>query len=141
MKIVCTSGCFDIIHGGHIKLLEEARKLGDILIVLVNDDAYLRRKGPRRPYLPLEERMAILRALRPVTVVLSFPDADPCRMLSLIEPDVFVKGSEYKGKGIVEEPVLAGWGGKVVFIDSGIKTHTGDIMQVVEADALRRGDG
>lgn len=133
MKIVVVGGCFDILHGGHIRLLEEARKLGDVLIVLINDDAYLRRsKGPTRPYLCLEERMAILMALRCVTLVLPFSEATPCNMLRMIEPDIFVKGSEYAGCEIAEMKTMSQWGGEVVYIDSGIETHTGDIMQLVE---------
>jgi len=128
MKIVACGGCFDVIHAGHIKLLEEARKLGDMLIVLVNEDAYVAGKGPGRPYMPLEDRMTILRALRPVSAVLSFPDDTPCRMLEIIEPDVFVKYVEYEGKNIPEEATMKKLGGEMVFIDSGIDVHSSDIL-------------
>lgn len=131
MKIVVCGGCFDVLHGGHITLLKEARKLGDILLVLVNDDAYVARKGPQRPILSLEERMAILRELRCVSVVIPFSDETPCRMLELIEPDIFVKGSEYEGMGIVEEAAMREVGGKVVYIDSGIETHSGNLVAVL----------
>jgi len=131
MKIVVCGGCFDVLHGGHIKLLKEARKLGDILIVLVNDDAYVARKGPQRPILKLEERMAILRELRSVTAVIPFSAEDPCDMLRMIEPDIFVKGSEYEGQGIVEEATMQEIGGKVVYVDSGIETHSGNLIQAM----------
>jgi rfaE bifunctional protein nucleotidyltransferase chain/domain len=132
MKIVACGGCFDILHAGHVKLLEEAKKLGDLLVVLVNDDTYVARKGPQRPILRLPERMAVLRALRAVDVVLSFSDETPCRMLELIEADVFVKYIEYEGKDIPEEATMRKLGGKVVYIDSGITTHTTDLVAALQ---------
>jgi len=128
MRIVACGGCFDVIHAGHVKLLEEARKLGDMLVVLVNEDAYVARKGPNRPIMPLEDRMAILRALRPVSAVLSFPDDTPCRMLELMEVDVFVKYIEYQGQDIPEEATMRKIGGEVVYIDSGIDVHSSTLI-------------
>lgn len=131
MKIVACGGCFDVIHAGHIKLLEQARSLGDMLLVLVNEDAYVARKGPGRPVMPLEDRMAILLGLRAVSAVLSFPDETPCRMLELIEPDIFVKYIEYQGCGIPEEATMKKIGGQMVYLDSGIEMHSSQIIEHV----------
>jgi len=130
-SVIC-SGCFDILHAGHIRLLEEARKLGDTLTVLVNDDAYLKRKGPCRPIVPLVDRMAVLQALRAVDHVYSFACDNPCHLLYTLQPNIYVKGSEYAGKNIPEEATMRDIGGKVVYIDSNILTHSGHIIDRIE---------
>ena len=96
-KIVATNGCFDILHPGHIAYLQQARSLGDRLIVLVNSDASVRRlKGPQRPVNHLETRMAMLAALECVDWVISFTEDTPRSLLCRILPDILVKGGDYQ---------------------------------------------
>ena len=98
--LVMTNGCFDILHAGHVEYLEEAKKLGDYLIVAVNDDQSVARlKGESRPIKTLEERMEILASLRAVDWVVAFSEDTPERLISEILPDILVKGGDYKKMG------------------------------------------
>jgi D-beta-D-heptose 7-phosphate kinase/D-beta-D-heptose 1-phosphate adenosyltransferase len=95
--IVMTNGCFDLLHAGHVQYLQEARRLGDRLIVAINDDASVRDlKGAPRPIVPLAQRMAVLAALADVDWVVSFSEATPQRLICAIKPDVLVKGGDYR---------------------------------------------
>ena len=101
-KIVFTNGCFDIIHSGHVRYLQEAKKLGDILIVGVNrDDSIRRLKGENRPINDLQERMSILAGLAAVDYVIPFAEDTPYNLIKEIVPDVLVKGGDYDIKTIV----------------------------------------
>lgn len=97
-KVVFTNGVFDILHAGHVELLEKARALGDVLIVGVNSDSSVRRlgKGPERPLNRLKDRQAVLSALSCVDAVTSFSEDTPEKLVSLLKPDVLVKGADYK---------------------------------------------
>jgi D-beta-D-heptose 7-phosphate kinase/D-beta-D-heptose 1-phosphate adenosyltransferase len=113
-KIVFTNGCFDIIHAGHVGYLEEARALGDRLIVAVNSDASVSRlKGPGRPINPVDRRMAVLAGLEAVDWVLSFDDATPERLLKLLKPDLLVKGGDYAKEEVVGWEIVESYGGQV----------------------------
>jgi D-beta-D-heptose 7-phosphate kinase/D-beta-D-heptose 1-phosphate adenosyltransferase len=101
-KIVFTNGCFDILHVGHVKYLQEAKSFGDVLIVGLNSDASVRRlKGPTRPVNPAEDRAYLLAALEAVDFVVPFEDDTPYELIKMIAPDVLVKGGDYKGKTVV----------------------------------------
>ena len=101
-KIVFTNGCFDILHVGHVKYLQEAKSFGDVLIVGLNSDASVRRlKGPTRPVNPVEDRAYLLAALEAVDFVVPFEEDTPYELIKMIEPDVLVKGGDYKGKQVV----------------------------------------
>ena len=101
-KIVFTNGCFDILHVGHVKYLQEAKSFGDVLIVGLNSDASVSRlKGPTRPVNPVEDRAYLLAALEAVDFVVPFEDDTPYELIKMIEPDVLVKGGDYKGKQVV----------------------------------------
>ena len=101
-KIVFTNGCFDILHVGHVKYLQEAKSFGDVLIVGLNSDASVRRlKGPTRPVNPVEDRAYLLAALEAVDFVVPFEEDTPYELIKMIEPDVLVKGGDYKGKKVV----------------------------------------
>jgi rfaE bifunctional protein nucleotidyltransferase chain/domain/rfaE bifunctional protein kinase chain/domain len=116
-RIVATSGCFDLLHAGHVHMLEAARRLGDRLVVLLNSDASVRRlKGARRPLVPQGDRAALLRALACVDDVIVFDDDTPVHALERLRPDVFVKGGDYGGQDIPESRVLAAWGGRAVVV-------------------------
>ena len=96
-KIVMTNGCFDILHAGHVSYLASARQMGDRLLVAVNDDAsVVRLKGQGRPIVPLEQRMAVLNALECVDWVVAFAEDTPERLICEMEPDVLVKGGDYR---------------------------------------------
>jgi rfaE bifunctional protein nucleotidyltransferase chain/domain len=124
--LVGTSGCFEILHAGHVKMLQAARDLGDRLVVLVNDDNYMVRvKG--HCYVPLMERVAVLMGLSCVDSVVWFSEDTPCDEIRLQGIDIFVKGGEYKGVGIPEESVC-----KVVYIDSGVEVHSSDIIDRIK---------
>jgi len=113
-RVVFTNGCFDLLHVGHLALLEEAAAQGERLVVAVNDDASVRRlKGPTRPLTPGPERMRLLAALRVVDVVLPFGEDTPIRAIEAVRPDVLVKGADWDEDAIVGAREVKGWGGRV----------------------------
>lgn len=111
-RIVMTNGCFDILHAGHVSYLEEAKSLGDQLVVAVNDDASVARlKGPSRPITPLADRMAVLAGLAAVDWVVPFSDDTPAGLIQQLAPDVLVKGGDWQVDQIAgADSVLAGGG-------------------------------
>lgn len=116
-KIVFTNGCFDIIHSGHIHYLTEAKKLGDVLIVGLNtDDSVRRLKGNNRPINNQFYRAIVLSALKPVDFVVFFDEDTPINLIQLINPDVLVKGADYKIEEIVGSDYVLRNGGEVVTI-------------------------
>jgi len=101
-KIVFTNGCFDILHVGHVKYLQEAKSYGDILIIGLNSDSSVRElKGPSRPVNPEDDRAYILAALEAVDYVVMFSDETPYELIKSIAPDILVKGGDYEGKEVV----------------------------------------
>ena len=107
-RVVFTNGCFDLLHPGHVRLLESARSLGDRLIVAINSDASVTAlKGPTRPILPEDERGAVLCSFEAVDAVTVFDEETPCPLLEKLLPDVLVKGSDWShwiaGREIIEE--------------------------------------
>lgn len=101
-KVVFTNGCFDILHVGHVKYLQEAKSFGDILIVGLNSDASVSRlKGPTRPVNIAQDRAYLLAALEAVDFVVPFEDDTPYELIKMIQPDTLVKGGDYKGKDVV----------------------------------------
>lgn len=113
-KIVMTNGCFDILHAGHVSYLKSARKLGQRLIVAVNDDASVRRlKGEKRPIVPLEQRMVVLGALDSVDWVVPFTEDTPQRLIASLLPDILVKGGDYIPEEIVGYREVTENGGEV----------------------------
>lgn len=101
-KIVFTNGCFDILHLGHVRYLQKAKGFGDILVVGVNSDSSVRRlKGKGRPIMPQKDRMEILASLGCVDYVVLFNELTPAKLIRSIEPDVLVKGADYKLDEIV----------------------------------------
>ncbi len=112
--VVMTNGCFDILHPGHIAYLEEAKKLGDHLIVAVNDDDSVKRlKGQNRPVNSLQHRMAVLAGLSAVDWVLDFSEDTPDRIISKLLPDILVKGGDYKAEDVVGGKAVIANGGQV----------------------------
>lgn len=115
-RVVFTNGVFDLLHVGHITLLETARKEGASLIVGVNSDASVRRlhKGPGRPLVPQDERARVLAALAVVDCVVIFDQDTPLELIKHLRPDVLVKGADYERAAIVGADDVEGWGGRVV---------------------------
>jgi len=116
--VVFANGCFDLLHAGHVKLLAQAKSLGDLLVVALNSDRSVRRlKGASRPLVPQGERIQVLSALACVDYVTIFNEATPLETIRLLKPDVLVKGADYKisdivGSGLVQKvariPLLKG---------------------------------
>ena len=116
-RIVFTNGCFDLLHIGHIRYLEKARTLGDILVVGVNSDSSVRiLKGPKRPILPAKERAEILSGLGCVDYITIFNEQDPLKLITSLHPHVLVKGGDWTKEQIVGGDVVERSGGKVVII-------------------------
>lgn len=101
-KIVFTNGCFDLLHIGHVNLFQKAKTLGNVLIVAINSDASLAQlKGPKRPLVPQTDRTQILAALSCIDYVVVFNEQTPYELLSVLKPDILVKGGDYKIEGII----------------------------------------
>ncbi len=114
-RVVFTNGCFDLLHAGHVRLLEQARAEGDLLIVGLNSDESVRRlKGAQRPIVPQDERAETLRALESVDRVLIYSDDTPAECIGALLPDVLVKGADWGPGAIVGADVVEGAGGRVV---------------------------
>ena len=114
-KVVFTNGIFDLIHYGHVKLLSDCKKLGDILIVGLNSDKSAKKlKGKNRPIMSCMDRAGILAAFRFVDYVVSFNEETPYRLITKIRPDILAKGSDYKIVEIVGAKEVKAWGGEVV---------------------------
>ena len=115
--VVFTNGCFDILHIGHVRYLQDARALGDVLVVGVNSDESVRRlKGPDRPVVTEFERVEILAALECVDYVTIFPEETPVELILSIKPDVHVKGGDYKPEDLPEANAVRSVGGRVEIV-------------------------
>lgn len=117
-RLVFTNGVFDILHAGHVSYLQSASQLGDFLVVGLNTDASVRRlgKGEDRPINPLEDRAAVLAALRCVDAVVSFDENTPEALISQLKPEVHVKGGDYDAESLPETPIVRSYGGEVVIL-------------------------
>lgn len=126
-RVVFTNGCFDWLHIGHIRSLEQARGLGDRLIVAVNSDASVRRlKGPTRPRVPARQRAEVIAALQCVDWVVIFRADTPLRTIEALQPDVLAKGGDWALDEIVGRAQVESWGGRVVRLREvpGVRTTT-----------------
>lgn len=118
LRLAFTNGCYDILHAGHVRLLTEARKTADALVVALNTDASVRRlKGPTRPLIPEAERAELLTALESVDRVVLFGEDTPLETILALNPDVLVKGADWAEDKIVGAPEVKSWGGKVARIE------------------------
>ncbi|MBI3609154.1 MAG: D-glycero-beta-D-manno-heptose 1-phosphate adenylyltransferase [Nitrospirae bacterium] len=113
-RIVFTNGCFDLIHIGHLRYLQRARRHGDYLVVGINSDRSVRKiKGPLRPLLPQSERAEVLAALSCVDYVTIFDESDPLSVITALRPDVLIKGSDWDKNEIIGREVVERHGGRV----------------------------
>ena len=128
-RLVLANGCFDLLHVGHVRYLEAARRLGDVLFVGVNDDAAVARlKGPGRPLLPLPERVEILRALRAVDHVVVFGEDTADRLVAALRPDVHAKGTDYAPEAVPEAATVRAHGGTVAVVGDPKDHSTRDLI-------------
>ncbi len=139
-RVVFTNGCFDLLHPGHIRSLEQARELGDALIVGLNSDASVRQlKGKGRPVLPERERAEILAALESVDAVVIFDELTPREVIARLLPDVLVKGGDWPDDQIVGREEVEAAGGRVVSLPVVPGYSTSDILRKIRKDARASG--
>ena len=137
-RIAFANGCFDILHVGHVRYLEEARQCGDVLVVGVNsDDAVAKLKGPGRPILPAEGRAEMVAALESVDYVVIFDGLTATEILLDLLPDVHCKGTDYSPETVPEREVVKGFGGAVRIVGDP-KTHS---TRELLAEIARRAPG
>jgi D-beta-D-heptose 7-phosphate kinase / D-beta-D-heptose 1-phosphate adenosyltransferase len=131
--VVFTNGCFDLLHVGHVKYLQAARRLGDLLVLGLNSDASIRRlKGPNRPLIGQEERAHIMAALNCIDFVVIFDEDTPRDLISALRPQILVKGGDYTPEGVVGKDLVESWGGRVElihFVDG--KSTTGIVERIL----------
>ncbi|KAF0151278.1 MAG: Bifunctional sugar kinase/adenylyltransferase [Ignavibacteria bacterium] len=131
-KVVFTNGVFDILHAGHVDYLDKAKELGDVLIVGINSDASVKRiKGELRPVVPQHERAFIVSSLKPVDYATIFEEDTPFNIISLLIPDVLVKGADWSKDKIVGADVVESNGGSVETIKFVNQTSTTNIIKTV----------
>jgi len=117
-RVIMTNGCFDILHAGHVRYLQQARNMGEVLIVAVNDDDSVKKlKGEGRPVNNLENRMQLLAALEVVDWVIAFSEDTPERLICSVLPDKLVKGGDYKIEDIAGYDCIKDNGGEVIILD------------------------
>ena len=127
--IVFTNGCFDILHAGHVRYLNEAKKLGDCLIVGLNSDESVRKlKGPSRPINSAEDRAEVLSALSAVDYVVVFSDATAEGLVTELQPTIYVKGGDYNIKDLPEAEIVAQYGGKTILIPEVVGKSSSNII-------------
>ncbi|WP_432820900.1 bifunctional D-glycero-beta-D-manno-heptose-7-phosphate kinase/D-glycero-beta-D-manno-heptose 1-phosphate adenylyltransferase HldE [Trichloromonas sp.] len=133
-SIVFTNGCFDLLHVGHVKYLQAARRLGDLLVLGLNSDDSIRRlKGPNRPLIGENERAHILAALDCIDHVVVFDEDTPLELISALRPDILVKGGDYNPEGVVGKDVVEGYGGRVELIQFVDGKSTTNIIEKILA--------
>ncbi len=136
-RVVATGGCFDLLHAGHVRVLQRARALGDCLIVCMNSDASTRRlKGSGRPVVGQDDRTAVLAGLAAVDAVVTFDEDTPETVLARLRPDIFVKGGDYADAELPERRLLAEWGGEVVLVPFLAGRSTSRLLEEVGRHAV-----
>jgi rfaE bifunctional protein nucleotidyltransferase chain/domain len=135
-RVVFTNGCFDILHAGHVDLLEDAAREGDVLVVALNSDDSVRGlKGPGRPVNPQEQRARVLASLAVVDFVVVFDEPDPGRLISALLPDVLVKGGDWAPEAIIGADTVTASGGRVKTIPLKYGASTTDIIMKARKNA------
>jgi len=131
-RIVFTNGCFDLLHLGHVRYLEKAKSLGDVLVVGVNSDSSVRRlKGSKRPILPEKERTEILAGLGCVDYITIFNEADPLKLITSLRPNLLVKGGDWAKEQIVGREVVERSGGELVIIPLVKGASTSNVIDTI----------
>jgi len=133
LKIVFTNGVFDILHPGHVRYLQDARREGDLLVVGVNSDRSVRAiKGPGRPINPENERAELVAALSSVNAVVIFDEVDPQQIISRLQPDVLAKGADWAADRIIGRDIVEARGGRLVRIPLANGYSTSDIIKKIQ---------
>lgn len=128
-KIVFTNGCFDILHVGHVRYLQAAKDMGDVLVLALNSDASVKSlKGDKRPLITESERAVVVAALASVDYVIIFSETTPLSLIEYLRPDVLVKGGDWAEEEVVGGEAVARWGGKVAIIPSIVGASTTNIV-------------
>ncbi|MDD5284755.1 MAG: bifunctional D-glycero-beta-D-manno-heptose-7-phosphate kinase/D-glycero-beta-D-manno-heptose 1-phosphate adenylyltransferase HldE [Desulfuromonadaceae bacterium] len=131
-RVVFTNGCFDLLHAGHVKYLQKARSLGDILVLGLNSDASVRRlKGEKRPLIAEEERAHILAALDCIDYVIIFDEDTPLELIMALKPDILAKGGDYTIEGVVGKDFVEAYGGRVELVSFVDGKSTSNIIERV----------
>jgi D-beta-D-heptose 7-phosphate kinase / D-beta-D-heptose 1-phosphate adenosyltransferase len=139
-RIVFTNGCYDLLHAGHLSLLSQAAKLGDVLVLAINSDASVRRlKGHERPLVPQEDRAAVLAALGFVDAVTIFDEDTPLEVLQSVRPDVLVKGGDYRLDQVVGRELVEAGGGRVVLVPLTPEKSTTALVERIRSGGKTRG--
>ncbi len=137
-RIVFTNGVFDLLHPGHVRYLQAARREGDVLIVGINSDRSVRaNKGPSRPVMPEHERAEVLEALECVDAVVVFDEETPARIITHLQPDVLVKGADWAADAIVGRDTVEARGGRVVRVPIQAGWSTSAIIERARRSAGR----
>lgn len=132
-KVISTSGCFDILHAGHVQYLREAKARGEVLVIMLNSDTSVRKlKGPTRPIVCETDRAYVLEALEMVDYICIFDEQTPCDLIREIKPDTVVKGGDYRGKHIPEMDVVDTYGGMVEYVSLVEGHSTTNIIEKIE---------
>jgi D-beta-D-heptose 7-phosphate kinase/D-beta-D-heptose 1-phosphate adenosyltransferase len=139
-RIVFTNGCFDLLHAGHLHLLREAKKFGDILVVALNTDSSIRRlKGSGRPIVSQQDRAEALSALECVDYLVLFDEPDPLDLLHALRPDVLVKGNDYRESEVVGADFLRSYGGQVRLVPVRPGISTSRIVEAIRSGSSSAG--
>jgi phosphoheptose isomerase len=140
--VVWTNGCFDLLHVGHLRSLQSARHLGEVLVIGLNSDSSVRQiKGPQRPIMPAHERAEILAALACVDWIIIFDETTPEVALSKLQPDIHTKGADYappSGKPVPEALIVESYGGRIEFLPMTPSVSTSDIVQRIRQQDARK---
>ncbi len=138
--VVLSSGCFDVLHVGHVRSLEQARSLGDRLVVGVNADATVRRiKGRGRPVVSARQRAEVIAALGCVDWVVIFAEPTPRELIRVLRPDVYAKGGDWSLATLIEKDVPPGWEGRVIRLRQIPRVRTSRILERVRSEPRGRG--
>lgn len=130
--IVFTNGCFDILHRGHVDYLEYARSLGEVLVVAVNSDESIRQvKGTSRPINTLEDRLCVLAGLEAVSCLIPFEELTPEHLVASLQPDIYVKGGDYRMEELPEKAIVEAYGGVVRLAPWIAGKSTTDLVQKI----------
>lgn len=137
-RILCfTNGCFDLLHPGHVRYLEETRRLGDFLVIGLNSDNSARRlKGPSRPLQDEAARAAVLLALRSVDAVIRFDEDTPMNLIHALQPDILAKGGDYAPDTVIGREAVEARGGRVVILPF-VEGHSSSLIET----RIREGRG
>jgi rfaE bifunctional protein nucleotidyltransferase chain/domain len=133
LTLAFANGCFDLLHVGHVRYLEAAAAEADRLIVAVNEDATAAAKGPGRPILPAADRAELVAALRAVDYVVLFPEPTVAPLLSLLQPDVHCKGTDYTTETVPERDTVRAYGGRIAIVGDPKDHSTRDLLKRIRA--------